>query len=65
MLTCSRQAGAHYHVPADAYRRGASREAEGHVDRAQAHGRLAHTATRVNLRSKSDDDSDVRAIRVA
>ena len=41
-----RQAAGHYHVAADAYRRGAGREAEGHIDRAQQHGRLAHTASR-------------------
>jgi hypothetical protein len=41
-----RQAAGHYHVAADAYRRGAGREAEGYIDRAQQHGRLAHTATR-------------------
>jgi hypothetical protein len=40
-----RQASGHYHVAADSFRRGANREAEGHIDRAQAHGRLAHTAT--------------------
>jgi hypothetical protein len=41
-----RTTAGHYHNAADAHRRGASREAEGHIDRVQAHGRLAHTATR-------------------
>jgi len=40
-----RQAAGHYHNASDAYRRGASREAEGHIDRAQAHAHVAHTAT--------------------
>jgi hypothetical protein len=40
-----RQAAGHYHNAADAHRRGASREAGDHIDRAQAHGRLAHAAS--------------------
>jgi hypothetical protein len=41
-----RQAAGHYHNAADAYRRGAHRDAEDHTSRAQHHGRLAHTASR-------------------
>jgi hypothetical protein len=41
-----RATSGHYHVAADAYKRGASREAEQHLDRAQAHARVAHTASR-------------------
>jgi hypothetical protein len=41
-----RAAAGHYHNAADSYRRGADREAGEHIDRAQAHSRLAHTASR-------------------
>jgi hypothetical protein len=41
-----RAAAGHYHNAADAHHRGDSQDAEGHLDRAQHHGRLAHSATR-------------------
>jgi hypothetical protein len=41
-----RTAAGHHHNAADSFRRGANREAEGHIDRAQAHARVAHTASR-------------------